>query len=110
MAEAADAVRRDHAVARDDDRQPVVAARLANGASVCPEPARELAVGERLAARDLAQRVPQLPLELAALDEQRQIELRIGIVAILLELARGARSELVAWRARRDTGRQVADL
>ena len=37
MAEAADAIRRDHAVAGNDDRQPVVAARLADGARIGTE-------------------------------------------------------------------------
>ena len=58
VGEAADAVGSDDAVARDHDRQAVVAAGLADRSRRHPQPPRERAVGERLAARNLAQRVP----------------------------------------------------
>src|SRR5687767_15473204 len=52
VAEAAQAVRGDDAMAGDDDRQAVVAARLADGARIDADVVRQLAISARLAARD----------------------------------------------------------
>src|SRR5690349_17288557 len=79
MREAADAVGGYHAMAGYDDRQPVVAAGLADRARLGVQALRERAVRERLAARDLAQRVPKAPLERRAFDEPRKIEAGVGV-------------------------------
>src|SRR6185503_17237314 len=86
VAEAADAVRGDHAVARNHDRQAVVAACLADVARVRPELSRQLTIRSGLAARNRAHRFPHGRLERRAFDEQRQIESRIGVFAIRLQL------------------------
>src|SRR3954470_12676016 len=67
--------RADDAVAGDDDAdrvQDVGAADRAGEAGVA-ELARDLAVGDGLAVRDLDQRVPHAPLELGALGGQREV-------------------------------------
>src|SRR5262245_54910674 len=84
--ESADAVGGDDAMAGNDDRQAVVAARLPDRARIGAELARELAVGACLAARDLAHGIPYAALQRRALDHQRQIELRVWIRAIVLKL------------------------
>src|SRR5688572_6507493 len=86
VAEAAQAVRGDDAMAGDDDRQAVVAARLADGARVRADLARELAVSARAAARNRAHRNPHATLQFGALDQQRQVELPVRVLAIALEL------------------------
>src|SRR5438045_3590814 len=59
------AARRDHAVARDDDRDGVVSERLSNGAAAArhADPARDLAVGHDLARRDVRRSHEHVPLE-----------------------------------------------
>ena len=64
------AVGADDAVAREDERQRVLAVRRSDGAGLLraePEPARLLAVADRLAVRDRREREPAATLELAAL-------------------------------------------
>src|SRR5438552_13049162 len=86
MGESAKPVCRDHAMAGNDDRQPVVAAGLADRPWLGAEALGQLAVGQGLAARNGAQRIPEPPLEVRAFDEQRQLEARVRILAIALEL------------------------
>src|SRR6185503_6410375 len=111
VGETADAARGDHAVAGDHDRQLVVAAGLAHGARrVKPgvaQLAREFTVGERAAARNRAHCFPDAALKIRALDEERQVEFRVGILAVALELARGALRELVLRRLRLHARRQI---
>src|SRR5262245_63460689 len=73
-------------MAWDDDRQAVVAARLADRARVGAKLARKLAVGTCLAARDRAHRIPHATLQRRTLDHHGQIELRVRICAIALKL------------------------
>src|SRR4051794_18186970 len=68
------AVRADHAVARRDDRDRVAAVGAADGAGDARQLAGELAVGDRLAVRDLAQPRPDGALERRAALGQRQVE------------------------------------
>jgi hypothetical protein len=95
---AAQAVRADHAMAGDHDRQPVVAAGLAHRSGLRLQEFRKRAVGKRLSPRDLAQGGPQPLLKRRAFDEKRQVEARVRIVAVALELARGALGKQVFGR------------
>src|SRR5262245_15378443 len=110
VAEAADAVGGDDAMARNHDRQPVVAARLADFARVGAELARELAVRARLAARDGAHRVPDLALQRRAFDQHRNVKAGIGIVAVALELIRRARRQGIRRRLPCGRRRQEPNL
>src|SRR5688500_13685013 len=110
MREAANAVGSNHAVAGNDDRQPVVAAGLADGARIGAELARQLAVGARAAARDRAHGVPHPALQRRALDQQRQVEARVGVLAVMLQLfCRSRRQRRFRWNALGGQG-QILDL
>ena len=69
------AVGADHAVAGDDDRDLVAAVGAADRAGDAADLARELAVGARLAVRDLAQLGPDVELERRAVLGEREVEL-----------------------------------
>ena len=73
------AVRADHAMARKDDRQRVLAVRRADGAggvAAETEPARLLAVADGLSVRNRREREPAALLELGAVQFERQVERR----------------------------------
>src|SRR5262249_13521492 len=110
MRDAADAVGGHHAMAGYDDRQAVVAAGLADRARLGVQALCERAVRERPAARNLAQRVPQAPLERRSFDEQRQVEAGIGVREGALELACGSRCKRVYRTNYRSVGWKVANL
>src|SRR5687768_1803 len=110
MREAAETVRADHAMARNHDRQPVVAARLTDVARVSPQLARDVAIGARLAAWDGAHRVPHRALKRRAFDHDWEIELGIRIRSITLKLSRHACHERVLRRFRWSGRRQIANL
>src|SRR5688500_8277832 len=93
---AAEAIGRHDAVAGNDDRQPVVAAGLAYRARLSRQAPGELAISKGPAARNLAQRVPQATLERRALDEQRQVEACVGVLAVALELPGGALGQRIS--------------
>src|SRR4051794_8933349 len=81
------AVGADHAVAGDDDRDPVAAVGAADRSRDAAELARELAVGGRLAVRDRAQAGPDRELERRAVLGQREVEFRALAGEVLVELA-----------------------
>src|SRR3954452_8908411 len=83
------AVGADHAVARHDDRDRVLAVGGADGAERgrVPDLAGDLAVGGGLPVRDLQQRIPDQALERRALGPQRDVELRARAREVLGELA-----------------------
>src|SRR6185369_16889924 len=99
MAEAAHAVGGNHAMAGNYDRQTVVAAGLSNLARRfeirAAQLSRHLPVGQRAPARYAAKLIPQATLEFGALDQQRQVEFRIRVLAVALELAHDALSQRV---------------
>ena len=115
------AVRADHAVARDQDRDGVCAVRRAGGADRrrAPDAPGELRVRDRLAVADALQLVPDALLERRAARRDRQVERPAPAGEVLGELhARGAERGGVAHasrqarRARRPAGggRQTAVL
>ena len=71
MVEAAQAVRRDDAVAGDDDGQRVVAQRLADGAGAATKAAGELAIGDGVAGGDVQQGLPDAAAERRADEFER---------------------------------------
>src|SRR3954447_17477749 len=81
------AVRADHAVTWGDDRDRVAAVGAADRAGNARELAGELAVGDRLAVRDLAQARPDGALEGGAVLGQRQVERGPLAGEVLVELA-----------------------
>ncbi len=77
----------DDAVAGNDQRDRVGAAGLADRACRGDHLARELAVGARLAGRDVEDRVPDAALERRALGAIGTVNRKRGIVEVALELA-----------------------
>src|SRR3954451_17644979 len=77
----------DHAMARRDDRDRVAAVGAADRSRHAAQLARELAVGDRLALRDLAQPRPDGALELGAVLGQREVERGAFAGEVLVELA-----------------------
>jgi len=110
VTEAADTVGGDHTVAGNHDRQPVVAAALADGARIRTQLARQLAVGARAAAGNRAHRVPDAALQLGSFDQQRQVERGVGIVAVALELLGCAFSQRRSGWNGLGGQRQILDL
>src|SRR6478609_3945270 len=85
------AVGADDAMAGHDDADRVLAVGSADGAGLVrvPEPARLLAVADRLPVGDGAQRLPRPQLEVGAVRVERQVEVRAGSGEVLAELVRG---------------------
>src|SRR3954451_13544273 len=81
------AVGADHAVARVDDRDRVAAVGAPDRAGDAAELTGQLAVGDRLAVRDLAQARPDGALEGGAVLGQRQVERGPLAGEVLVELA-----------------------
>src|SRR3954447_1148457 len=77
----------DHAMARRDDRDRVAAVGAADRSRHAAQLPRELAVGDRLAVRDLAQPRPDGALEGGAVVGQREVESGALAGEVLVELA-----------------------
>src|SRR3990172_9162853 len=107
--EAADAVTRNHAVAGNDERNAVGAARAADRSRRAFYLACDVEIGQRVAARDSADRAPHAALERGAVEFVRQIKPELGIVEIAFELAAYLRGKPVDRRERRDAARQIFD-
>src|SRR5208283_2333547 len=103
------ALRPDHAVARDHERDGVRATGAADRPRRRAQLACKLAIGTRFADRDLHQRLPDsLPKDSSnRCERQRETELRIGEVA--LELAAGPLGERIGRGERTLAQGQIAD-
>src|SRR5208282_5086115 len=81
-------LRGQHAVAGDDNGDPVAATSTADGSGCGAEFFRDLAVTQRLAVRDLAKSPPDSLLELRAIGGQRQIKLSYAPGKVSAQLIR----------------------
>ena len=97
----------DHPVAGDDDRQRVGAVGGADRARRrgLADAARELAIGDRGAERDLAQRCPDAQLEGGAGRAERQRERPAGAGEVLARAARSPRRGRASSRCQPGAGR-----
>src|SRR5205823_5565260 len=77
----------DDAMARDDERDPIRAARLTHGAGGAPHGARNFAIRTRLGERNGADCVPDASLKWRAAQTQRHREAERGIVEVALDFA-----------------------
>src|SRR6185503_5341248 len=98
----------DDAVAWDDDRQAVLAARLPYRARGTAERHRDLAIGTGLATGNALHHAPDPALEFRAANRQRQIELRVRVLAVPLELPHHAVGKAAGRILERRVARQVA--
>src|SRR5690348_6987790 len=108
--ETAQAARGYDAVARDDEREGIVAAGLAHRARRRADRARQLAVASRLARRNRRDAAPDPAPELGPRARERQVPAEARIVEVALDLAAGAFGERVPRRERPGRARQVRDL